>query len=173
MKPEPFIGTSLIPLNQMDKDGELYQRHAQKYVGREDYMQGIIPKLDCKWNDVVQFSAMDPQRIIQSMKEVRGDFKVLRKQYFKIHIDQILGKFDAVIFDRISKQKRGLFNIEDREVDYLNSSYQEIRKVPDKTIRYWEGIKANGGVYLLFPFIPHILVKGIIDTSEFEVCELV
>ena len=57
--PDPFIGTSLIPLNQMDKKGELYKFHSEKYKGRENLMEEVIPLLNCRGNDVVQFSAIN------------------------------------------------------------------------------------------------------------------
>ena len=74
MKPVPFKGDILIPLNQMDKQSDLYQGHVSKYKGREDLMDGIIPKLDCKWNDVVHFSALDPQLIINHLRIFEEDF---------------------------------------------------------------------------------------------------
>lgn len=42
MIPVPFEGTSLIPLNQMDKKSDLYKGHARKYEGRDDLMKGVI-----------------------------------------------------------------------------------------------------------------------------------
>ena len=172
MKPDPFEGTSLVPLNQMDVDSELYKRNIQKYKGREDLMSGVIPKLKCKWNDVVQFSALDPQIIIESLRKIRGDFEMVRKDYFKVHLGQILGRYEAVVFDRTLKQKKGLFQINDEEVEHLDRSYAEKSIVPRETTRYWESVKENGGVYLMFPYVPHILVKGTIDITEFEVCSI-
>lgn len=172
MKPVPFEGSSLIPLNQMDKKGDLYKGHARKYQGREDFMDGIIPKLDCKWNDVVQFSALDPQFIANSLREIEEDFKLVRTEYFKIHIDQIIGKYDSVVFDRNKKQKKGDFEIKESEVTYLSNAYQELTSVPKETINFWNEVKSEGGKFLWFAFIPHILIKGQIDTKEFEICTL-
>ncbi len=75
LKPEPFEGTSLIPLNLMDKSSPLYLGHAKKYEGREELMLEIIPKLNCKWNDVVQFSALNPQIIVQELKKIHPELK--------------------------------------------------------------------------------------------------
>jgi hypothetical protein len=172
MKPVPFEGTSLIPLNLMDKKSDLYEGHARKYKGREDLMNGIIPKLDCKWNDVVQFSALDPQLIVNQLKNIEEDFKLIRTEYFKIHVDQIIRKFDSVVFDRNKKQKKGDFTIHESEVVTLDNSYQELRNIPKETIQFWNEVKSEGGKFLWFAFIPHILVKGIIDTKDFEICTL-
>ena len=46
LKPIPFEGTSLIPLNMMDRNSSLYKIHAQKYVGRESLMEETIPILN-------------------------------------------------------------------------------------------------------------------------------
>ena len=172
MKPIPFEGTSLIPLNQMDKESDLYKGHARKYEGREDLMKEIIPKLNCKWNDVVQFSALDPQQIVNDLRKIKKDIKLVRTQYFKVHVDQILGKYDAVVFDRNKKQKKGDFSINKNEVILLDKSYQELEKVPQETLNFWNEVSRASGQYLWFAFIPHILVKAEIDTTDFEVCTL-
>lgn len=172
MKPVPFEGTSLIPLNLMDKESDLYKGHARKYEGRKDLMEGMIPKLDCKWNDVVQFSALNPQQIVNHLREIEVGFKLVRNEYFKVHIDQIIGKYESVIFDRKKKQKKGDFSINENEVVLLDKSYKELQNLPKETLNFWNKVSREGGKYLWFAFIPHILVKGEIDTSEFEVCTL-
>ena len=78
MVPKPFLGSSLIPLSNMDKSSDLYSTHAKKYIGRESLMDEIIPILDCKWNDVVQFSALDPQIIVDKLKTIQTDLKIFR-----------------------------------------------------------------------------------------------
>lgn len=172
MKPVRFEGSSLIPLNQMDKNSDLYKSHARKYEGREDLMKGVIPKLDCKWNDVVQFSALDPQQIVNHLRRIEEDFKLVRTEYFKVHIDQIIGKYDAVVFDRSKKQKKGDFSINESEVFLLDNSYQELENVPQETLNFWNEVSRDGGKYLWFAFIPHILIKGKIDITNLEICTL-
>lgn len=172
LKPEPFEGTSLIPLNQMDKDSPLYASHAKKYIGREELMLEIIPQLNCKWNDVVQFSALDPQIIVNQLKGIT-DLKLFRSEYFKIHVDQIVPQYEAVIFQRDPNRPKGDFSIRQDEIKILDRHhYKEESEVPQKTIEYWKSVKENGGAYLWFPFVPHILVKGVIYTTQFEVCKL-
>lgn len=173
IKPMPFVGTSLIPLNSMDKDSDLYKGHARKYIGREDLMDGTIPMLNCKWNDVVQFSALDPQIIVNELAKYQEDLKLLRTNYFKIHIKDIISKHEAIVFDRRTSVKKGDFTIYEDEVQGLSEdSYQELSEVPKQTIAYWKRVKSHGGKFLWFPFITHIMVKGIIDTKDFELCEL-
>lgn len=172
MKPFPFEGTQLIPLNQMDSSSELYKRYAQKYIGREDLMRGVIPKLECRWNDVIQFSAVNPQLIVDHLKNIEDDFKISRGEYFKVHIDQIIGKYNGVVFDRRKKQPKGDFVIYDHEIQALDHSYSELKEVPKETINFWKTVKKEGGKFLWFAFVPHILIKGKIDIKDFEVCSL-
>lgn len=172
MIPNPMEGTNLIPLNSMDKDSELYKRHVKKYEGREDLMDAIIPKLDCKWNDVVQFSALDPQLIVNELREIQDDFKLNRCDYYKVSVDQILSNYQAVCYDRNTSRRKGTFDIIESEVKELDKDYVELQSVPVETKKYWKKVKNEGGKYLWFPFITHILVKGIIDTKGFEICTL-
>jgi hypothetical protein len=173
LKPRPFEGTALIPLNQMGKDSDLYKKHVAKYKGREDLMSEIIPKINCKWNDVVQFSALDPQVIVNELVKYHKDMKLLRVEYFKVHIKDILDNYEAVIFDRKNSKEKGDFGIDEDDTEYLREgNYCELSSVPKATTDYWERMKVKGGKFLWFPFIPHIMVKGVIETSNFELCEL-
>lgn len=172
LKPEPFEGNSLIPLNLMDKESELYKGHAKKYIGRESLMEELIPTLDCKWNDVVQFSALDPQVIVNDLKKIDTNLKAIRPYYFKVHVKDIISQYDAVIFNR-KKRERGDFTIQGDEILLLTeSNYKELFEVPAETKKFWDDVVKYGGKYLWFPFVTHVLVRGIIDTTGFEVCEL-
>ena len=174
LKPKPFEGTKLIPLNQMDNKSEIYKSHASKYIGREDLRDGIIPSLNCKWNDVVQFSALDPQIIVNELQKHQVDLKLGRLEYFKIHIDEVVSKFPAVIFDRDQSRGKGSFKILKEEIKEFNKdSYIELSEVPKKTIEYWERTKSEGGKFLWFPFVPHVMIKGAIETEKFEIYSLV
>lgn len=172
LKPEPFEGKSLIPLNKMNKESQIYKNQAKKYLGREDLMEQNIPLLNCKWNDVVHFSSINPQMIVDKLKEFDTNLKVVRPYYFKIPIQHVIEKYDAVVFDR-KKREKGDFTIrEDEVVSLQKTTFQELRKVPDETVKFWSSVRANGGKFLWFPFIPHIFVKGEVETSDFEICEL-
>lgn len=173
LKPNPFEGTKLIPLNKMDKESEIYKFHASKYVGREELTEELIPILNCKWNDVVQFSALDPQVIVNELQNHQDDLKLSRVEYFKIHIDEVVSKYPAVIFDRNPSRGKGSFKILNEEIKELSKeNYTELNEVPRKTIEYWEKVKSEGGKFLWFPFITHVMIKGSIETEKFELCKL-
>ncbi|MBC7430328.1 MAG: hypothetical protein H7336_17065 [Bacteriovorax sp.] len=173
LKPEPFEGSFLIPLNLMNKSSSVYLNHAKKYEGREELMLEIIPKLNCKWNDVIQLSAINPQFIARKLKEINPELKLIRAEYFKIPVEKIVPKYEAVIYKKNPSQVKGDFSIHENDIEFLTtSSYKELIEVPTQTINYWLDVKKDGGKFLWFPFIPHIFVKGIIETSDFELCTL-
>jgi len=76
--PDPFHGSSLIPLNQMDLSSDLYKNYASKYIGREGLMNTMIPKLNCKWNDGIHFSCIDPKIVASEIKKIKPDLKLRR-----------------------------------------------------------------------------------------------
>ncbi|MDC1175418.1 hypothetical protein OAT67_08470 [Bacteriovoracaceae bacterium] len=157
----------------MDINSDIYKIHALKYIGREDLPEEIIPVLDCKWNDVVQFSALDPQIIVNELIKYQKDLKLNRVEYFKIHIDEVVPGPPAVIFDRDPNRGKGSFNILNKEVKYFNrNNYTELTVVPEKTIEYWKKVMSEGGKFLWFPFVTHVMIKGAVETEKFELCKL-
>ena len=158
-------GTRLIPLNQMDKEKDLYNKYSKKYIGREDLIEQRFPILDCLWNDVVQFSALDPRVIIKELRKYNEDLILSRKSFYKFSVKDIVSSYEAIVFDRDTSRKDKSFEIEPHEVMELKeNSYRELESVPKRTIEYWERVKKDGGVFLMFPFITHVMVKGKVDT---------
>ena len=170
---DPFHGSSLIPLNQMNLSSDLYKNHASKYKGREGLMNTMIPKLNCKWNDVIHFSCIDPKIVAREIKKIKPDLKLSRAKYFKTHVDQISDKYRAMIFSNNPQNKNDRFHIFEIEMtDLTKETYKELVTVPDHTIEYW--IRANklNQPLLWFAFMPHIFINEAVDTKEFEVVEL-
>ncbi|WP_372651870.1 hypothetical protein [Halobacteriovorax sp.] len=172
--PEPFLGKKLIPLNEMNPEGELYLSHSKKYKGRESLVSEMIPILNCKWNDVVQFSALNPQYIINELRKIQPRFKIHRMKCFKVSVEEVESVYEGVVFNRSKSREKGDFSISLNEVQLLHSkNYKEIHSVPKETLEYWNKIKETGeGKYLWFPYVPHIFLKGAVDTSNFEIIDL-
>lgn len=170
--PDPFIGTNLIPLNQMDKTSDLYKINVQKYEERKELLNVNIPGLNCKWNDVVHFSSINPTLIAQELLKINPDQKFRRAQYFRIHIDQVVDEYKAVVFHRTDRNKR-TYKVDDSEITALaKDTYKELAAVPEATIEYWKDAKANNRPLLWFMHVPHILILGQVQTISFERCEL-
>jgi hypothetical protein len=171
--PDPFHGSKLVPLNQMDRFSDLYTNHASKYKGREELMNTMIPKLNCKWNDVIHFSCIDPKIVAREIKKIKPDLKLRRAKYFKIHIDQISEKYRAMIFSNYPKEKNNTFHILENEMtDLTKEAYKELIAVPEHTIEYWVRAHENNQPLLWFAFMPHIFINETVETSGFEVVEL-
>lgn len=51
-------------------------------------------------------------------------------------------------------------------MDLLDKSYKEIKNAPQETINFWNEVSSDGGKYLWFTFILHILIKGEINTTD-------
>lgn len=170
--PEPFHGTKLIPLNQMDQSTELYKRHASKYEGREELMNTIIPKIQSRWNDVIHFSCIDPKIVAFEIKKIKPDTHFRRTSYFKIHISQILN-YRPVIFSNNFKDTKSTFDISDDVVTNLTMEhYRELTAVPEHTLAYWERVNKKNMPLLWFAYMPHVFIKDAVDTVEFEIVEL-
>ena len=62
--PRNLHGNILYPLNALtEKHPEIFEQQVSKYVGREHITQQRIPVIDCLWNDVLHFSAVNPKEI--------------------------------------------------------------------------------------------------------------
>lgn len=68
--------------------------------------------------------------------KIQVGFKLLRTEYFKVHVDQIIGNYNSVVFDRIKKQKKGDYPISVNEVIPLSEPYRELNSVPQETLRF-------------------------------------
>ncbi len=162
-------GKSLVPLNQMDKEKDLFQNYSKKYIGREELIQQSFPILNCLWNDVVQFSALDPRIIVEELRKYNEDLVLSRKSFYKFSVKDIVSNYEAIVFDRDTSRKDKSFKIEKHEVMKLEvDTYKELEVVPKRTIEYWKKMRDEGGVFLMFPFITHVMVKGLVDTSLAE-----
>ena len=135
-------------------------------------MNTLIPRINCKWNDVIHFSCIDPKIVASEIKKIKPDLKLSRAKYFRIHTDQV-SKYRAVIFTNNPQNKDDTFQILGNEVmDLTKESYKELTSVPDHTLEYWIKAKKNNQPLLWFAFMPHIFINETVDTTEFEVVEL-
>jgi len=175
VKPDRMFGNILYPLNALKEiDNETYDFHASKYKGRESLMEHKIPILDCLWNDVLHCSSIDLRIIYNAL--IKNGHKVRNMEFFKIPVGMLKDikfvkyKFEKEAFDRDKKQYRVLTSedIEPLTID----THQETSDLPDKTIEWYRWCaEHNKGPRLLFRYIPHIFVKGSINTKELEVID--
>lgn len=76
-------GTVLYPLNTLrDTHPELYTSKAKKYEGREHVMDQHILTLNCVWNDVLHFTAIDPTVLKQVL--VDAGWSPIEMKFYQI-----------------------------------------------------------------------------------------
>ena len=67
-----------------------------KYVGREHITQQRIPILDCLWNDVLHFSAVNPKEVKQALVEAGRNLDFSMSFY---QVDpKLIGPKNAIVY---------------------------------------------------------------------------
>lgn len=165
MVPGDMKGTILYPLNQLKNNyPELYEQYTKKYEGRTKLLDRRIERLDCLWNDVIHFSALNPKFIFEEIRKLGRDFKY---SYFEIPAE-LLEPEKTVVYVYSPREK----GTPPPESDYIAYEANDIEKyayLPEATIKYYKETIEAGGNPMGFHLIPHILYKGMIDTSGLEI----
>lgn len=159
-------GNILFPLNLLkEKNFDLYEKQASKYIGREDIMNERLPILNCLWNDVLHFSAVHPSLIKQALIEA-GDTESVHLECFEIE-PSVLDSEKTIVFLYEHDTREGKLR-EDDFAKYNPEDIAKYSKMPQETKEYYKEMYALGREPLLFHKIPHILFKGELDVSSFN-----
>lgn len=114
--PKNLQGNILYPLNALkEKYPDIYEQQVSKYVGREHIIQQRIPILDCLWNDVLHFSAVNPKEIRRALIEA-GDNTDITRSYYQVDsklIDpkNVIVYLYAEVHKKYAMNKKILFHI--------------------------------------------------------------
>ena len=162
-KPEDMIGTVLFPLNEMQVTlPEIYKLEKAKYADRESLMEEIIPILNCKWNDVLHLSPIDPKIVYQEL--INAGFSPSKDAlFFKIPVDQINESLTVVY-----KYENGN-KTPDQFLKFSKEIFQNLSELPTGTKAWYKECAASKKRPLLFHMVPHILTKSSIDITNCEV----
>ena len=163
---EKVEGNILHPLYELkDKYPELYQSLIKKYEGREWVPEQSVPSLDdCKWGDVLQFSAIDPKELKQAL--VEAGFEPKEMKFYQIDPNLLDPKKTTVyLYNEDDKIQSDSLNY----AEYNPTNIASYSTVTDKTKDYYRERKERGERPLLFVGIPHIFHKGSLDTSNLPV----
>ncbi|GHO78118.1 hypothetical protein KSD_58890 [Ktedonobacter sp. SOSP1-85] len=158
----------LYPLNGLKAlYPELYQREIAKYrdhPSRYDLPQLFVPKLNCRWSDVVFCSPIHPYLIYKEL-QARGFTLSPDKTFFQIPIEAIRGLPTAIYYD---SNAHGVAEaLPEEAVAWLKpESYQELERVPEETLAWYDHLKSVGRNGAYFVGVPHVLVKGAISIKE-------
>src|SRR4051812_37580591 len=95
--PKDMHGNVLFPLNVLKEiHPDLFQKEALKYVGREYIMEQKIPFLNCLWNDVLHFSAVNPSVLKNNLIEA-GRTEPFNAEFFQID-PHLLNPKDTIVY---------------------------------------------------------------------------
>ena len=164
--PHGMIGKIIYPLDHLKQiNGDAYLKAAAKYQGRERQMDFVIPKLNCLWNGVVHCLPIHPDLLYKAM--ISYGLNPESSEWYKIDPRTIkdaqfmLYSFKTNPYYQIDPDEFQIISIED---------YQEIGEVPQKALDWYRKLANRGGeIRLRFRYVPHFLVKGVIEISKAEI----
>ncbi|MDQ3022032.1 MAG: hypothetical protein M3R36_15895 [Bacteroidota bacterium] len=125
-----------------------------------------IPVLDCLWNDVLHFSAVNPKEIKQALLEAgrNPDYSMTCYQ-----VDpKLLTPENTIVYLHAHKNMKDKLNKENFTA-YHPDEVSKYSSMPQATKEYYNRIIGEGGNPLLFAWIPHILYKGTLDTTSLPI----
>lgn len=166
MVPGDMVGSTLHPLNDLREiNPDLYLSKAMKYSKRPEVMKQFIPTLECLWNDVLHFSAIDPVELKKVLVEAGREATEMK--FYQVDPDLLdPEKTTICLFRREFQNDR--MNTKNFS-DYDTSKIKEHSELPEDVKEYYKKMYEQGEKPLLFLGIPHILHKGPLDISELPV----
>ena len=164
LKPQNMFGEILFPLNLMKVNfPEVYNFHINKYKGREFIMDSHVPILNCKWNDVIHTSPIDPRIVYKELKQA-GLTVNEKSVWIKIPIEK-LNESLTVIFKYENEDGEATDN---QMIKFSKNSFQNLIELPTGTNKYYKESSENKIRPLLFHLVPHVLTMDKIDISNCE-----
>ncbi len=163
-------GSILYPLNVLkEKYPEIYEAQVSKYIGREHITEQRIPTLGCLWNDVLHFSAVNPQEIKEALIEAGRDPDFSR-EYYKID-PKLLEPKNTTVYLYTHKDVSNTMT-EENFTSFNPEDVARFSSMPQATKDYYKEMIGKGGRPLLHHLIPHILFKGTLDVSVLPVIKV-
>ncbi len=164
-KPVDMIGNNLFPLNEMQTTlPEIYKLEKTKYINRESLMEEVIPFLNCKWNDVLHLSPIDPKIVYQEL--INAGFSPAKDVlFFKIPLDLIIENLTVIYKYETEVGEKG----SDQFLKFSKKEFKNLAELPGGTRNWYKKCVESKKRPLLFHMVPHILTKSSIDISNCEV----
>jgi hypothetical protein len=159
--PEGMVGTILYPLNKLkDIYPSVFDKQKHKYDRREHVMLQRIPTLNCLWNDVLHFTAINPEDISKALDDNR------KSRYYKIDARQLDPSLTSIyLYTKSGSVDEGDF------IPYDPDHVNRYTNLPQTTIEYYRKMLAENKRPLLYHLTPHILYKNSLDVSSAEIIE--
>lgn len=162
-----------MPLNELKtKHRDLFEAQAAKYQGREELMSWEVPTLGCRWNDVLHFSPIHPQTILDTWRHEHL-FEIKQPQLplevYKVPL-RLFNEENLSYFQSFNSDYENYDSSKDKFWKLECANYSELTKVSAEQIELWKSdVKANRRM-LWFGRTLHVLAKQRLDT---RLCETV
>lgn len=161
IKPDRMIGSKLMPLATLaEMDPELADEYVGKYKARPETKSKQIAELDANWDEVLFMSCLNPIVIFQAL-ELLGLYDRTKPASIYRFPAKVLKGMQFVWYQEENKHER--FK------RITTAGYKETRTLPKETMRYFIDCSAKGEDPLVFSGVPHLLVKGSLDTKLADV----
>jgi len=166
-------GSVLYPLNELKKTlPAVYQIQSKKYEGREWLFEKRISILNCLWNDVLHFSPIHPQIILDTWRKegLYKDSETGEKEIsaFKVP-SELISDTSTVCFQSFNFDISSYDPKRDKFWAYESASYREQVEVHTDQIKIWVSDQANGRRLFWFSHTMHILAKQALDITSCEI----
>lgn len=165
LAPRTLHGTRLLPLNDLrDAHPALHERHARKYRGREEVMRDRVPGLGCTWGDVLFLTAVPP-RVLREAHEEAG-FEVPARRWFVIDPHRLEPERTRIYWYRHADRARKF------APENWSAFRPELATLPEATRAHYRTAASEGRRPLAFFRTPHVLYRGVLETTELHVVEV-
>jgi len=165
--PKNVRGNILYPLNAIKEiHPEIYEQEVSKYNGREHIARQQIPVLNCLWNDVLHFSAVNPKEVKHALIEAGKNPDFIMNCY---QVDpKLIAPENAIVYLYAHTDDKDKLN----ENNFASFDPDEVAKfspMPQATKDFYKEMIRTGGRTFLFHRIPHILYRGTIDITDLPI----
>ncbi len=168
MVPEHMRGDTLFPLHALrERYPKAYTEEVSKYTGREHVLDITVPILECRWNDVLHFTAVHPSKVIRALK--RAGCTPPTGRWFKLDPRQLDPSKTAVFLYKDLPLER-LYTMENF-APFDRRMLRAASAIPQITHDYYKEEITHGRRPFLFRYVPHILYHGNVSTKDLGVIE--
>lgn len=161
-------GEILYPLNELKQHHvDAYNQQIRKYEGREALLKNAIPTLNCLWNDVLHLAAVHPEEVKTAMSKAGLTYS---GKFFQIDPHSLEPKNTTIYLYKPPYTSKLL-----EESDFVAYDPDHLHKyshVGEATIEDYRKRMQQGKRPFVHVFVPHILYKGTIDTSNAKIIEI-
>lgn len=170
--PSQIEGAKLQPLNKLRETApNLYSQYIQKYEGREFVLADRVLNLDCLWSDVLHFSPVHPQQIVEALRAAGLPYQP-RKWFSVDPTRHNFNRSNTSIFLHLPKESGDLKLCDEDFIDYSPDALEQFRELPAATSEYFEQCQTQGVRPLMFCWVPHVLFRGELKVTSLEVIEV-